>query len=138
MLAILGSQPLIDVRSPDEYTGKRTHMPEYPEEGVLRGGHIPTARSIPWAKAVDESGRFRSRAELEELYGFLRPDDKTVVYCRIGERSSHTWFVLTHLLGKPGCATTTGRGPNGETPCAPRSWRARSPVRRRREVTAAR
>lgn len=79
VLGILGSQPLIDVRSPDEYTGKRTHMPEYPEEGVLRGGHIPTARSIPWAKAVDESGRFRSREELEELYGFLEPDDKTVV-----------------------------------------------------------
>lgn len=108
VLGILGAQPLIDVRSPDEYTGKRTHMPEYPEEGVLRGGHIPTARSIPWAKAVDESGRFRSREELEELYGFLEPDDKTVVYCRIGERSSHTWFVLTHLLGKPGVRNYDG------------------------------
>ncbi|QUR66596.1 sulfurtransferase [Mycobacterium spongiae] len=101
VLAILGSQPLIDVRSPDEYTGKRTHMPDYPEEGALRAGHIPTARSIPWGMAADENGRFRSRGELEELYGFLEPDDETIVYCRIGERSSHTWFVLTHLLGKP-------------------------------------
>ncbi len=108
VLATLGTQPLIDVRSPDEYTGKRTHMPDYPEEGVLRGGHIPTAQSIPWAKAVDESGRFRGRAELDELYGFLDPDDKTIVYCRIGERSSHTWFVLTHLLGKPGVRNYDG------------------------------
>ncbi|MCV7409355.1 thiosulfate sulfurtransferase [Mycobacterium florentinum] len=108
VLDILGSQPLIDVRSPDEYTGKRTHMPDYPEEGALRAGHIPTARSIPWGRAVDENGRFRSREELEELYGFLQPDDKTVVYCRIGERSSHTWFVLTHLLGKPGVRNYDG------------------------------
>jgi thiosulfate/3-mercaptopyruvate sulfurtransferase len=89
-------------------TGKRTHMPDYPEEGALRAGHIPTARSIPWGKAVDDSGRFRSRDELGELYGFLNPDDKTVVYCRIGERSSHTWFVLTHLLGKPGVRNYDG------------------------------
>lgn len=101
VLAILGKEPLIDVRSPQEYTGERTHMPDYPEEGALRGGHIPTARSIPWAKAVDDSGRFRSRAELDELYGFISPDDKAVAYCRIGERSSHTWFVLTHLIGLP-------------------------------------
>ena len=112
VLATLGSQPLIDVRSPEEYTGKRTHMPDYPEEGVLRGGHIPTARSIPWSSAVDESGRFRDRAELEEPYDFLRPDDgadhETIVYCRIGERSSHTWFVLTHLLGTPGVRNYDG------------------------------
>jgi len=112
VLATLGAQPLIDVRSPEEYSGARTHMPDYPEEGVLRGGHIPTARSIPWSKAVDESGRFRDRAELEELYGFLRPDDgtaaETIVYCRIGERSSHTWFVLTHLLGAPGVRNYDG------------------------------
>ena len=101
VLGILGNQPLIDVRSPQEFTGERTHMPDYPEEGALRGGHIPTARSIPWGKAAQDSGRFRSREELDELYGFLGADDKTVVYCRIGERSSHTWFVLTHLLGKP-------------------------------------
>ena len=96
------------MRSPQEYTGKRTHMPDYPEEGALRAGHIPTAVSIPWAKAADESGRFRSRDELEELYGFLQPDDKTIVYCRIGERSSHTWFVLTHLLGLPGVRNYDG------------------------------
>ncbi len=104
VLAALGAGPLIDVRSPEEYTGKRTHMPDYPEEGALRAGHIPTARSIPWGKAADDSGRFRSRDELEQLYGFIEPDDKTIVYCRIGERSSHTWFVLTHLLGIPGRA----------------------------------
>ena len=108
MLGILGAQPLIDVRSPQEYTGERTHMPDYPEEGALRGGHIPTARSIPWGKAAQDNGRFRTRAELEELYGFLSPDDKTVVYCRIGERSSHTWFVLTHLLGLPGVRNYDG------------------------------
>jgi thiosulfate/3-mercaptopyruvate sulfurtransferase len=108
VLDILGKQPLIDVRSPQEYTGERTHMPDYPEEGALRGGHIPTARHIPWGKAAQDSGRFRSRAELDELYGFLNPDDKTVVYCRIGERSSHTWFVLTHLLGLPGVRNYDG------------------------------
>ena len=108
VLGILGAQPLIDVRSPQEYTGERTHMPDYPEEGALRGGHIPTARSIPWAKAARDNGQFRSRAELDELYGFLTPDDKTVVYCRIGERSSHTWFVLTHLLGLPGVRNYDG------------------------------
>ncbi|PQM44817.1 Putative thiosulfate sulfurtransferase SseA [Mycobacterium talmoniae] len=108
VLAILGKQPLIDVRSPQEYTGERTHMPDYPEEGTLRGGHIPTAVHIPWAKAADDSGRFRPRKELEEIYGFLKPEDKTVVYCRIGERSSHTWFVLTHLLGKEGVRNYDG------------------------------
>lgn len=99
VLANIGQVPLIDVRSPQEYTGERTHMPEYPEEGVLRGGHIPTAVSVPWSKAADDAGRFRKREELERLYDFLKPGDKPIAYCRIGERSSHTWFVLTHLLG---------------------------------------
>lgn len=99
VLTNIGKVPLIDVRSPQEYTGERTHMPEYPEEGVLRGGHIPTAVSVPWSKAADDAGRFRKREELEQLYDFLEPDDKPIAYCRIGERSSHTWFVLTHLLG---------------------------------------
>lgn len=99
VLANIGHVPLIDVRSPQEYTGERTHMPEYPEEGVLRGGHIPTAVSVPWSKAADDAGRFRKREELERLYDFLKPGDKPIAYCRIGERSSHTWFVLTHLLG---------------------------------------
>ncbi|WP_076477454.1 sulfurtransferase [Williamsia sterculiae] len=96
---VIGSEPLIDVRSPLEYTGERTHMPDYPDEGALRGGHIPTAQSIPWAKAAAGDGRFRPRAELDEIYGALDPTTATIAYCRIGERSSHTWFVLTHLLG---------------------------------------
>ncbi|BBZ24065.1 sulfurtransferase [Mycolicibacter hiberniae] len=108
VLAHLGRVPLIDVRSPQEYTGERTHMPEYPEEGVLRGGHIPTAVSVPWSKAADDAGRFRKREELEQLYSFLEPDDKPIAYCRIGERSSHTWFVLTHLLGMEGVRNYDG------------------------------
>jgi thiosulfate/3-mercaptopyruvate sulfurtransferase len=100
VLASLGVDTLIDVRSPQEYTGERTHMPDYPEEGALRGGHIPSAVSVPWARAADEYSRFRNRAELEDIYSFTREADKPVIaYCRIGERSSHTWFVLTHLLG---------------------------------------
>jgi thiosulfate/3-mercaptopyruvate sulfurtransferase len=93
---------LVDVRSPQEYSGERTHMPEYPQEGTLRGGHIPTARSIPWAKAANPDGSFKSAEELRELYeqqNGLAPNDEVVAYCRIGERSSHTWFVLTYLLG---------------------------------------
>jgi thiosulfate/3-mercaptopyruvate sulfurtransferase len=95
-------KPLIDVRSPGEYTGQLLHMPDYPQEGALRGGHIPGARNIPWARAAAEDGSFRGRAELEAIYegeARLSPDDDVVVYCRIGERSSHTWFVLHHLLG---------------------------------------
>ncbi|AVM00082.1 sulfurtransferase [Gordonia iterans] len=95
----IGAEPLVDVRSPEEYTGARTHMPDYPEEGALRGGHIPTAVSIPWAKAAAPDARFRLRAELDEIYGDLDPATPTIAYCRIGERSSHTWFVLTYLLG---------------------------------------
>ena len=94
--------PMIDVRSPEEYTGQRTHMPAYPEEGALRGGHIPGAQSVPWARAVAEDGGFKTREELEAIYTGekgLQPTDDVVAYCRIGERSSHTWFVLTHLLG---------------------------------------
>ncbi|RVW05217.1 sulfurtransferase [Rhodococcus xishaensis] len=101
VLAHLGNGPLVDVRSPQEYTGERTHMPDYPEEGALRGGHIPTAVSIPWARAAAPDGRFRNRAELEQIYADFSRDDDVVAYCRIGERSSHTWFVLTHLLGFP-------------------------------------
>ena len=108
VLAALGKATLIDVRSPQEYTGERTHMPDYPEEGALRAGHIPTARSVPWAKAADEQSRFRSRKELDEIYSFVKPGDDTIAYCRIGERSSHTWFVLTHLLGIPGVRNYDG------------------------------
>ena len=98
----LGDLPLIDVRSPEEYTGERTHMPAYPEEGALRGGHIPGAKSMPWGKAANEDGTFKSAAELKELYteqAGLGESDEVIAYCRIGERSSHTWFVLKHLLG---------------------------------------
>ena len=101
VLAHFGS-PLIDVRSPQEYTGERTHMPDYPQEGSLRGGHIPTAESVPWGRAAAEDGTFKSRAELEAIYQdekALSPSDDVIAYCRIGERSSHTWFVLHHLLG---------------------------------------
>jgi thiosulfate/3-mercaptopyruvate sulfurtransferase len=101
VLAHLG-KPLIDVRSPEEYSGERTHMPAYPEEGALRGGHIPTARSVPWARAAAEDGRFKPHRELVELYFTdlkIAPTDDVITYCRIGERSSHTWFVMKYLLG---------------------------------------
>jgi len=96
---------LIDVRSPEEYTGARLHMDAYPNEGALRGGHIPGAANVPWAKAVSpETGEFLPAADLRKLYediAGLNPNDEVVVYCRIGERSSHTWFALTQLLGYP-------------------------------------
>ena len=97
-----GKKPLIDVRSPGEFKGEITHMPEYPQEGVLRGGHIPSARSVPWKTAVQADGTFKSAEELGKIYlegCQLAPDKEVVAYCRIGERSSHTWFVLTYLLG---------------------------------------
>jgi len=98
-----GGTALVDVRSPQEYTGERLHMPEYPQEGALRGGHIPTAVNIPWASAVREDSTFKSADELRELYASkgITPDKDVIAYCRIGERSSHTWFVLTYLLGYP-------------------------------------
>ena len=101
VLAHLG-KPLVDVRSPEEYSGERTHMPAYPEEGALRGGHIPSAVSVPWAKAANEDGTFKSLDELTALYrdehGITGEED-VIAYCRIGERSSHTWFVLKYLMG---------------------------------------
>ncbi|OFL65270.1 sulfurtransferase [Brevibacterium sp. HMSC063G07] len=102
VLEAIGQIPLIDVRSPQEYTGERTHMPDYPEEGALRGGHIPTAHSVPWATAANDDGTFKSAEELRKIYiddlG-LGKTDVAYAYCRIGERSSHTWFVLSYLLG---------------------------------------
>lgn len=101
VLTHLGN-PLIDVRSPEEYNGSRTSAPAYPEEGALRAGHIPTAQNVPWAKAVAEDGGFKPRTELEAIYldgAGLKAGDDVVAYCRIGERSAHTWFVLKHLLG---------------------------------------
>ncbi|UBV43048.1 sulfurtransferase [Deinococcus taeanensis] len=98
-----GTGALVDVRSPDEFSGKVTHMPNYPQEGVLRGGHIPGARSIPWAKATNEDGTFKSADELKALYEGegVTPDKDVIAYCRIAERSSHSWFVLRELLGYP-------------------------------------
>jgi thiosulfate/3-mercaptopyruvate sulfurtransferase len=96
------SAPLVDVRSPQEYSGELLHMPDYPQEGAIRGGHIPGARNVPWKKAANDDGTFRPVEELRELYVSqlgLGPADNVIAYCRIGERSSHTWFVLTHLLG---------------------------------------
>ncbi|APW62521.1 sulfurtransferase [Paludisphaera borealis] len=96
------SKPLIDVRSPKEFTGEMLHMEEYPQEGSLRGGHIPTARNVPWNRAVNDDGTFKSVDELRAIYQKdlgLKPADDVIAYCRIGERSSLTWFVLTFLLG---------------------------------------
>lgn len=109
-LAHIG-KPMIDVRSPEEFSGERTHMPSYPEEGALRGGHIPGAANVPWARAVNEDGTFKSRAELEGTYmdgAGLRKGDDIIAYCRIGERSSHSWFVLTYLLGFEGVRNYDG------------------------------
>jgi thiosulfate/3-mercaptopyruvate sulfurtransferase len=97
-----GKGKLVDVRSPDEYTGKKLHMPDYPQEGAMRGGHIPGAKSVPWARAANPDGSFKSADELRAIYeqeqGLSSKDD-VIAYCRIGERSSHTWFVLHYLLG---------------------------------------
>ena len=93
---------LVDVRSPDEYSGKKLHMPEYPQEGAMRGGHIPGAKSVPWARAANPDGTFKPANELRAIYEQeqgLSPSDDVIAYCRIGERSSHTWFVLSYLLG---------------------------------------
>ena len=103
MKHVSGGNPLVDVRSPQEFTGELLHMPNYPQEGALRGGHIPGAKNIPWAKAAREDGTFKSPDELKTLYetAGITKDKDVIAYCRIGERSSHTWFVLTYLLGYP-------------------------------------
>jgi thiosulfate/3-mercaptopyruvate sulfurtransferase len=100
---IKAHRPLVDVRSPKEYSGELLHMPGYPQDGAMRGGHIPGAANIPWSKATNEDGTFKNPVELRKIYqeqGVL-PDKEVIAYCRIGERSSHTWFVLTYLLGYP-------------------------------------
>ena len=103
VLAHIGNGPLVDVRSPAEFTGELLHMADYPQEGAIRGGHIPTAHSVPWRRAADETdGTFLPVDQLKAIYEDeigLTPQDDVIAYCRIGERSSHTWFVLTHLLG---------------------------------------
>jgi thiosulfate/3-mercaptopyruvate sulfurtransferase len=102
---VAAQRPLVDVRSPQEYSGERLHMPDYPNEGALRGGHIPGAANVPWARAIKpDDGTFKTATDLRTIYESekgLNSDDDIVVYCRIGERSSHTWFVLTYLLGYP-------------------------------------
>ncbi|HTJ39721.1 MAG TPA: sulfurtransferase [Dactylosporangium sp.] len=101
---IKADRPLVDVRSPGEYSGELLHMPDYPQEGALRGGHIPGAVSKPWKQAARDDGTFKPADELRRIYADelgLAAGDDIVAYCRIGERSSHTWFVLTHLLGYP-------------------------------------
>jgi thiosulfate/3-mercaptopyruvate sulfurtransferase len=105
MAHLKAGRRLVDVRSPEEFRGERLHMADYPNEGALRGGHIPGARNVPWARAVDpETHCFRTAAELRAIYEQeqgLVPGEEIIAYCRIGERSSHTWFVLTYLLGYP-------------------------------------
>jgi thiosulfate/3-mercaptopyruvate sulfurtransferase len=101
VLAHIG-KPMVDVRSPQEYSGEKTQLPNFPDEGALRGGHIPGAASIPWSKAANEDSTFKDVVALKELYlqqEELDPSEDTIAYCRIGERSSHTWFVLKYLLG---------------------------------------
>ena len=97
-------KPLVDVRSPGEYAGTLLHMPDYPQEGAVRGGHIPGAKSVPWARAANPDATFKSADDLRAIYEQeqgLKSSDDIIAYCRIGERSSHTWFVLTYLLGYP-------------------------------------
>jgi thiosulfate/3-mercaptopyruvate sulfurtransferase len=100
---IEANNPLVDVRSPGEYRGELLHMPNYPQEGATRGGHIPGAKNIPWATATNADGTFKSAEELKALYEGqgITPDKDIIAYCRIGERSSHTWFALKYLLGYP-------------------------------------
>ena len=101
VLAAVGKSALIDVRSPREYAGEIVAPEGYPQEGAQRGGHVPGAANIPWGQAVAEDGTFKSVAELKALYGGkgITPEREVIAYCRIGERSSHTWFVLHELLG---------------------------------------
>jgi thiosulfate/3-mercaptopyruvate sulfurtransferase len=98
---VKSGEALVDVRSPAEFSGELLHMANYPQEGALRGGHIPGAANIPWAQAAQEDGTFKPAEELRALYEGkgVTPDKDVVTYCRIGERSSHTWFVLKYLLG---------------------------------------
>ena len=102
-VAAISTKNLVDVRSPDEFSGKLLAPAHLPQEQSQRGGHIPTALNVPWSKAANEDGTFRSDAELRELYAGEGLDDgkETIAYCRIGERSSHTWFALHELLGEP-------------------------------------
>ena len=111
LVHVKAGKPLVDVRSTKEYTGELLHMPDYPQEGALRGGHIPGAKSVPWARAANSDGTFKSADELKAIYEGeigLKKGDDVIAYCRIGERSSHTWFVLTYLLGYKGVRNYDG------------------------------
>ena len=102
VLKHIGNGPLVDVRSPGEFSGELLHMPDYPQEGVQRGGHVPTAQNVPWKRAANDDGSFKSVDDLRGIYEGelgMKAGDDVITYCRIGERSSHTWFVLTYLLG---------------------------------------
>src|SRR5438067_4641055 len=103
VVSAIGSKNLVDVRAPDEFSGKLLAPAHLPQESAQRPGHIPTARNIPWSKAANEDGTFKSDDELRELYNGAGVDfgKDTIAYCRIGERSAHTWFVLHELLGQP-------------------------------------
>jgi thiosulfate/3-mercaptopyruvate sulfurtransferase len=103
VVAAIGQKNLVDVRSPDEFAGKLVAPAHLPQEGAQRPGHIPTAVNVPWSKAANEDGTFKSDDELRQLYADAGLDTSkdTIAYCRIGERSSHTWFVLRELLGEP-------------------------------------
>ncbi|MCW2748808.1 MAG: sulfurtransferase, partial [Nocardioidaceae bacterium] len=103
VIAAIGTQNLIDVRSPDEFAGRLLAPAHLPQEAAQIGGHIPTAGNVPWSKAANEDGTFKSDAELKELYAEAGLDTSkdTIAYCRIGERSSHTWFVLSEILELP-------------------------------------
>ncbi len=104
VIASIGKRNLVDVRSPDEFAGRLLAPAHLPQEQAQRGGHIPTARNVPWSKAANEDGTFRSDDELRRIYGEeagLDFSKDTIAYCRIGERSAHTWFVLHELLGQP-------------------------------------
>ena len=109
-------QPLVDVRSPKEFSGELLHMEAYPQEGALRGGHIPGAKNVPWSQAANEDGTFKSANDLRAIYEQregLSPEDNVITYCRIGERSSHTWFVLHYLLGYPNVRNYDGSWTEG-------------------------
>ena len=103
VVAAIGKRNLVDVRSPDEFAGRLLAPAHLPQEQAQRGGHIPTAKNVPWSKAANEDGTFKSADELKVLYegAGVTPDKDVIAYCRIGERSAHTWFVLTELLGYP-------------------------------------
>ena len=104
VIAAIGQRNLVDVRSPDEFSGKLLAPAHLPQEQAQRGGHIPTAKNVPWSKAANDDGTFKSDDDLRKLYGDEAGLDfgkDTIAYCRIGERSAHTWFVLHELLGQP-------------------------------------